>query len=160
MPRAFDPHEILSRPLMANLATVSADGAPCNAPVWFLWEDAALWMPSDAGASSARRLAGELRAAVEIVQFDNPGGVLLHLGMRGRATVEPMDAARFRRLLTKYLGPEPGWNPWFIATVARIDDPSGRLIRMAPDSIFTNNASFFRSGPDLAWPGPGSAAPR
>ena len=41
---------------------------------------------------------------------------------------------------------------------ARIDDPEGRLIRMAPDSFFTNNVSYFRTGPDLAWPDPNAEA--
>ncbi|WP_375256955.1 pyridoxamine 5'-phosphate oxidase family protein [Citreimonas sp.] len=153
MARAFDPEPVLAMPLMAMLATVSDEGAPCNAPVWFLWEDGALWMPSSTGASSARRLEHEPRAAVEIVQFDNAGGVLLHVGMRGEAACVAMQPDRFRRLLSKYLGPdEAAWNPWFVDTVARIDDPDGRLIRLVPDSVFTNNVSFFRTGPALAWP--------
>jgi general stress protein 26 len=135
---------------MAVLATVETGGAPRNAPVWFLWEDGALWMPGDAGGSSVRRLAADPRCAVEIVDYDNPAGILRHLGLRGRATVEALDAARFRRLLTRYLGPEDGWNPWFVANVARIDDPEGRMIRLVPDSIFTNDVSHFRTGPARA----------
>lgn len=146
----FDPLTVLSLPLMANLATVDADGAPRNAPVWFLWEDGVLWMPGDAGGSSVRRLAQDPRCAVEIVDYDNAAGLLRHVGLRGGACVEPMDTARFRRLLTRYLGPEVTWNPWFIANVARLDDPDGRLIRLVPDSIFTNDVSHFRSGPSRA----------
>ncbi len=41
MPRPFDPHAVLSLPVMANLATISPDG-PRNAPVWFVWKDDAL----------------------------------------------------------------------------------------------------------------------
>jgi len=41
MPRPFDPSAVLHLPLMANLATSSADG-PHNAPVWFISEDQAL----------------------------------------------------------------------------------------------------------------------
>lgn len=152
MPNAFDPSDLLRRPLMANLATASRDGAPRNAPVWFLWEDEAIWMPGSSGGRSVARLAADPRCAVEIVQFDPEAGILLHLGLRGSATIEPMSPDRFGRLLRKYLGPEEGWNPWFIETVARIDDPRGRLIRLAPDSVFTNNVSFFRTGPELAWP--------
>ena len=153
MSRTFDPELVLSLPLMANLATMSEVG-PRNAPVWFLWEDGALWMPGGDRASSVRRLERDPRCAVEIVHYDNPSGVLAHLGFRGRATVEPMSPPRFRRLLARYLGEdERAWNPWFVDTVARIDDPGGRLIRMAPESTFTNNVSFFRTGPELAWPG-------
>lgn len=153
MPRQFDPEAVLRKPLMATLATVSADGAPRAAPVWFLWEDGALWMPGDAGTSSVRRLGRDARAAVEIVDFDRAAGRLLHLGLRGRAEVLPMAPDRFRRLLARYLGPdEAAWNPWFIREIARIDSPEGRLIRLAPDSVFTNNVSHFLTGPALAWP--------
>jgi hypothetical protein len=148
----FDPDLVLAMPLMANLATVSKDG-PRNAPVWFLWEDAALWMPGSVNGSSVRRLSEDPRCAVEIVHYDNAGGILAHLGLRGEASVEPMNPGRFRRLLAKYLGPdESSWNHWFIDTVAQIDDPGGRFIRLAPRSVFTNNVSYFRTGPDLAWP--------
>lgn len=152
MARAFDPTAVLSQPIMANLATVSDDGAPRNAPVWFIWEDDALWMLGNRCSSSVRRLERNSRCAVEIVHFDNAGGVLLHLGMRGAAFVEQMQPARFRRLLKKYLGQEETWNSWFIDTIARIDDPDGRWIKLVPESVFTNNVSYFRTGPELAWP--------
>ena len=150
MPTPFDPELVLSKPLMANLATTSADG-PCNAPVWFQWEDGTLSMLGGKDNSSVRRIQKDPRIAVEIVDYDNAAGKLLHLGVRGTATTTPMDPALFKRLLAKYLDPDPAkWNPWFIDTVAKIDDPNGRLIRLKPDSIFTNNVSFFRTGPDLA----------
>ena len=152
MPKKFDPDDVLSRPLMANLATVTADGAPRNAPMWFIWEDDAIWLLGSTEASAVKHLERDPRCAVEIVHFDNEAGILLHLGLRGAATVEPMSPDRFKRLLHKYLGPEPTWNRWFIDTVADIDHPNGRLIRLAPESIFTNNVSFFKTGPELAWP--------
>ena len=146
----FDPEALLGEPLMASLATSSPDG-PRNAPVWFAWEDGALWMLGSAGGSSVRRIEADPRCAVEIVRFDAEAGVLLHLGLRGRASVEPMDPALFRRLLARYLGPdEAAWNPWFIREIARIDDPDGRLIRLAPESVFANDVSYFRTGPALA----------
>ena len=157
MARAFDPEVVLAMPLMANLGTLSQSG-PRNAPVWFLWEGGALWMLGSAGGCTLCRLQADPRCAVEIVHFDNPGGVLLHLGVRGVGQVLPMDAGRFRRMLAKYLGPDQAaWNPWFIANIAAIDDPDGRLIRLEPDSVFTNNVSYFRTGPELAWPQAGVA---
>jgi hypothetical protein len=146
----FDPEDILRRPLMANLATLARDGSPRNAPVWFHWEEGALWMLGDESNASTRRIVRDPRVAVEIIRYDNAGGILQHLGFRGRATIEPMNPDLFRRLLTRYLGPEPSWNTWFIDTVACIDDPTGRLIRLAPDTTFTNDASFFHTGPQLA----------
>lgn len=157
MARPFDPLEVLALPLMASLATASPEG-PRNAPVWYLWEDGALWMLASSGNASVQRIAQDARVAVEIVRFDNPGGVLLHLGLRGKAEVLPMDGDLFRRLLDKYLGPDrSAWNPWFIDTIAAIDDLEGRLIRLVPASVFTNNVSYFRTGPALAWPAGGSA---
>jgi hypothetical protein len=150
MTTPFEPEEVLRLPLMANLATRAEDGAPRNAPVWFHWENDALWMLGSAQSASVRRIARDPRVAVEIVDYDNPAGILRHLGLRGRASIEPMDPALFRRLLRRYLGPADGWNPWFIAQIARIDDPAGRLIRLAPDTVFTNDVSYFRTGPGLA----------
>ena len=137
---------------MANLATIDADG-PRNSPVWFIWEDGALWMLGHRDGSSVRRLQADARCAVEIVHLDVEAGVLLHLGFRGKAQVLPMEPARFRRLLARYLGPEEAtWNPWFITQIAEIDSPDGRWIKLVPPSTFTNNVSYFRTGPDLAWP--------
>ena len=152
MGRAFPPDHLLTQPLMATLGTVDAEGCPRTAPVWYAWEAGALWIPSHAAASSARRIATRPDVSVEIVDFDRRAGRLLHLGLRGRAEIQAMDAGLFRRLLTRYLGPEEGWNPWFVSEVARIDDPDGRLIRLVPVSTFTNNVSHFRSGPEYAWP--------
>ena len=151
MPTAFDPEDVLRLPLVANLATSDADGAARNAPVWFHWEAGALFMLADESSSSLRRIECDPRVAVEIVDYDNGCGVMRHLGLRGRASVEMMDKALFRRLLLRYLGKDESlWNPWFIENVAQISDPSGRLIRLVPDSIFTNDVSFFRTGPQLA----------
>lgn len=151
MPNAFAHEDVLRLPLIANLATCDADGIPRNAPVWYHWEEGALYMLSDETSSSARRILHNPQIAVEVVEYDNGQGVMRHVGLRGRATVAAMDQALFRRLLARYLGPdETLWNPWFIANVARIPDPSGRLIRLVPESIFTNDVSFFRTGPQLA----------
>lgn len=152
MRHRFDPDEILHLPLMANLATVSADG-PRNAPVWFIWEEDILWLLGSADGSSVGRLERNPQCAVEIVHYDNENGILLHLGFRGDATIEASSASRFKRLLSKYLGDdEASWNIWFVENIAHIDDPDGRMIKLVPQNTFTSNASYFRTGPDLAWP--------
>jgi hypothetical protein len=151
MGHAFDPQALLQLPLMANLATMCAEG-PRNSPVWFLWEDGAIWMLGDKDGSSVMRLIADPRCAVEVVHLNSERGHLLHLGMRGSATISPMDPRLFERILDKYLGADRSrWNAWFIENVARIDDPTGRLIRLEPDSFFTNNVSYFLTGPALAW---------
>ena len=96
MGEIFDKEIVLAMPVMAFLGTV--DGAkPRVAPVWFLWEDAALWMLGDKSGSSVKRIGENAECAVEIVHFDVVQGVLLHLGLRGRAIVEKSDPQRFPR---------------------------------------------------------------
>jgi len=152
MPAPFEPDLVLQQPLMAMLAT-TCDAGPRIAPMWFLWETGALWLPTDAGSSSVARLGRDPRVAVEIVAHDNAAGTVLHLGLRGRAEVCAMDVPVFKQLLAKHLGPdERDWTPWFIAHAARFDDPDGRVTRLAPDSVFTKNVSLFRTGPELAAP--------
>ena len=150
MPRPFDPEEVPRLPLMATLATVAADGAPRSAPVWFDWDGTTLSMLGNREGSSVARITADPRVAVEIVDYDNRRGLLRHLGLRGRAGITSMDPVLFRRLLRRYLGPDETWNRWFIDEIARIDDPDGRLIRLVPESIFTNDVSYFRTGPALA----------
>ncbi|CAN5698736.1 hypothetical protein BH23PSE1_BH23PSE1_12620 [soil metagenome] len=148
----FDPEAVLGLPLMAHLATLCPQG-PRDSPVWFLWEEGKVWLVGNAADSFVARLVVEPRCALGIVRFEPPGGILLHVGIRGRAEVGATDPARFRRLLAKYLGPdETAWNPWFIETIARIDSPAGRMIAVTPASIVARNVSYFRTGPDLAWP--------
>ena len=128
MSQHFDPHDILPLPLMANLATVSANGSPRNAPVWFIWEDNRLWMPGTTSGSTVRRLEKNPQCAVEIVHYDNKAGILLHLGFRGNATIEASAPDRFKRLLSKYLGNnEAAWNQWFIDNICLLyTSPSPR----------------------------------
>lgn len=153
MGHGFDPELVLRQPLMAHLATTSPDG-PRGTPVWFLWEDGALWIPGDTGSHWVRRIGHDPRVAVDIVEYDNAAGRLLHLGLRGRAEVVADGVpARFRRLLVKYLGPdEAAWNGWFMERIARLEDPETMMVRLVPESTFANNVSYFRSGPDLAAP--------
>ena len=55
----FDINEFLSRPLFAHLATMSDDG-PRESPVWFLWEDDAIWLIGTASDSFVRRVRASL----------------------------------------------------------------------------------------------------
>jgi len=120
--------------------------------MWFIWEDGAIWLLGSTEASSVKRINNDPRCAIEIVHFDKTAGVLLHLRLRGDSSTEPMSPARFRRLLKKYFGDEESWNSWFIENVAMIENPDGRLIKLKAQSFFTNIVSYFRTGPDLAWP--------
>ncbi|WP_254537872.1 pyridoxamine 5'-phosphate oxidase family protein [Halomarina litorea] len=100
----------LSRPLFAHLATQSPDG-PRESPLWFHWDGEALWFIGHETATFPERVASYPRTAVGVVDFDRTSGVVQHVGLRGRATVEPFDGARAVSLLDRYLDGEPATWP-------------------------------------------------
>jgi Pyridoxamine 5'-phosphate oxidase len=101
-PRSVDLDEFLSRPLIAHLAT-SSDEGPRESPVWFLWEEGALWiLGSRRSDSFPARIEGEPRCAVGIIDFDRTTGLVQHVGLRGHATIEESDSQRGKRLLARY----------------------------------------------------------
>lgn len=138
--RDFDIDAFLQRPLFAHLATIGEEG-PCESPVWFLWEGAALWFIADEGSSFAKRLDKDARAAVGIIDFDLERGFLQHVGMRGTAHGLPMDRQRLRRLLERYVGPESEWDAWFKEHVI---DRQNRMIRFTPSTVVARDQSYFR----------------
>lgn len=73
-------------------------------PVWFIWDDAAFCVLGDKSGSSVKRISENPECAVDIIYFDVAKGVLLHLGLHGRAVVEKSGPLRFRQLTGKYLG--------------------------------------------------------
>jgi catechol 2,3-dioxygenase-like lactoylglutathione lyase family enzyme len=138
----FDIEDLLSRPLCANLATFG-DAGPCETPVWFLWEEGAIWIIARSKSSFAKRLLKDERAAVGIVDFDLKRGFLQHLGMRGAARVLPMDAERRSRLVARYLGSEDAWNSWFKGNVVEHQDV---LIKFVPNTVVARDQSYFHHG--------------
>jgi hypothetical protein len=143
----FDPSEVLAKPLMAHLATNSPDG-PRDSPVWFLWENGAIWLIGTSEDSFPARLRAEPRCAISIVEFDVARGILRHVGIRGHADILAMDEARLNRLLERYLGPASSqWNAWF---KTHIVGPLNLMIRITPSSTIARDMSYFKTGPVLA----------
>jgi nitroimidazol reductase NimA-like FMN-containing flavoprotein (pyridoxamine 5'-phosphate oxidase superfamily) len=135
-----DVDEFLRRPLMAHLATASPDG-PRDSPLWFLWEDGAVWLVGTERDSFPHRIAADPRCAVGIVDLDVARGRLVHVGMRGKAEVVPLDAGRLHRFLARYLGEdEAGWNPWFREHVV---DHLDLMVRFVPTSVVARDMSYF-----------------
>jgi hypothetical protein len=124
--RDFDPMVVLAEPLIAHLATGSTDG-PRDSPVWFHWEEEAIWLIATSRDSFPKRLRIEPRCAIGVVDFDIERGVLRHVGVRGA------DA--------------DAWNAWLID---RVVEPLDLMIRATPRSMVAKDVSFFRTGPDLA----------
>jgi SAM-dependent methyltransferase len=138
--QAFDIDSLLAKPLFAHLATCGQAG-PCETPLWFLWEDEALWMIAGSSSGFVKRLRNDARAAIGIVDFDLERGFLRHLGFRGSATIEPMDGERRTRLVRRYLGSEDQWSPWFRQAIV---DRQDVLIRFIPETAVARDQSYFR----------------
>lgn len=133
--------EILSRPLFAHLATDSEDG-PRESPVWFLWEDDALWIIGNYRTDSfPRRIEAEPRCAIGVVDYDRSTGLVRHVGFRGRARLEPHDPDRMTRLLTRYMGDKDDWDPRFLEI---LDDTDYIFVRFDPQTAVVRDQSYKR----------------
>ncbi len=80
----FDPMPILEKPLMLHLATNSEHG-PRSSPLWFLYEEEKIWLFGISTDSFVQRLKQYSGCAFTIVDFDLDAGILLHVGVRGKA---------------------------------------------------------------------------
>lgn len=114
--------EILARPLFAHLATNSELG-PRESPVWFLWEDEAVWIIGNYKTDTfPARIEAEPRCALGIVDFDRSSGLVQHVGFRGQAHLLPHDAERLKRLLRRYLGQHlENWDERFVDILGDTD---------------------------------------
>ena len=130
--------EFLDRPLFCFLAQSSGSG-PRVSPLWFLWEDGQVWLVAQEDARSyPDRVRQFPDSALAVVDFDPRSGRVEHVGMRGRATLEPYDPARADRLLSSYLGPDRSeWDERFRG----LDDQSYSLVRFDPETVVARDQS-------------------
>ena len=141
-PRSVDLDVFLSRPLFAHLATASDDG-PRESPVWFLWEDGFVWiLGSRATDTFPARIERDARCAIGIVDSDLETGRVEHVGMRGRANVEPLDVARATRLLARYLGGDEQLLDSRFRESLR--DPATVFVRFQPSTVVARDVSYGR----------------
>ncbi|WP_440008049.1 pyridoxamine 5'-phosphate oxidase family protein [Halomicrococcus sp. SG-WS-1] len=131
---------VLDRPLFCFLGTASPEGHPRVSPLWFLWEDERVWILGDTeGKSYARRVAERPEVALAVVDFDVRSGRVIHVGMRGEASLEPLDDDRVDRLLERYLGEaRSAWDPRFAA----LDPDRWSFVRVDPDTVVARDQSF------------------
>ncbi|MCY4732018.1 pyridoxamine 5'-phosphate oxidase family protein [Natronomonas gomsonensis] len=132
----------LARPLFGHLAT-QATGGPRESPVWYLWEDDAAWILGDAATDTfPARIEETPACSLGVVDFDAERGLVQHVGLRGRGTVEPFDRELAERLLARYLGPDStDWDPRFSGYVA---DPTetALLVRIEPKTVVARDQSY------------------
>ena len=131
--------DLLMRPLFAHLATASKDG-PRESPVWFLWEDGAIWIIGNRQTDSfPSRIAAEPRCALGIVDFDISKGMVQHVGIRGRASLEPHDRARMEKIFSRYMGELGQWDSRFVKI---LNDPNYIFIRLEPHTVVVRDQSY------------------
>ena len=131
--------DVLDRPLFALLAQSSPDG-PRVSPLWFLWENEAVWHIAQMGGRSyPERVRQDPRTTLAVVDFDPAAGRVEHVGLRGEASLEPYDPDRAGRLLAKYLGPDRDrWPDRF----SGLDSNGYRLIRVEPATAVARDQSY------------------
>ena len=131
--------ELLSRPVFAHLATSSEQG-PRESPVWFLWEDGALWIIGNHKTDTfPHRIEREPRCAIGIIDFDAATGLVQHVGFRGRARLTPHDPERMKRLLGRYMGHVSRWDQRFVQI---LDDTDYIFIRFEPETAVVRDQSY------------------
>ena len=137
----LDLDRFLQRPLFAHLATASPNG-PRSSPVWFLWEDAALWIIANLATDTfPKRIQAEPKCALSIVDFDPIAAKVHHIGFRGRADIAPWCEARAKRKLRRYLGEnEAAWDP----TLFTLDAAAKPLaiVKFTPESAVVRDQSY------------------
>ena len=93
---------LLDRPVIANVATVDAEGRPQITPVWVDMEDGAVVFNTARGRVKDRNLSANPNIAVSVVDPDDAFNVVVVRGT-ARAVEEGADA-HIDRLAKKYMG--------------------------------------------------------
>ncbi len=127
---------LLAQPILARLATVNRD-QPHVVPMWFLWEDEALYMVTDVNFHKAHNLRRNPKCAVTI--DDSLGGLRLWgIMMDGEAELItlPLEYAidMKRQIFTKYLGVEGIMAP---TPTRQLTEASPVIIKLTPRRIVT-----------------------
>ena len=120
----------LSRPLVAVIGTVDADGRPRCAPIWFHWQDGAAYMFTARGTLKWRNLERNPNASLCIDWREPPYNSVVVDG-----PVEEVDRSLYKLVLSmavRYYGDEKGRA---FAEDYRGDKPSVVVFRLTPRHI-------------------------
>lgn len=94
---------LLEEPVIANLATVDADGRPHVTPVWVDVEGDDVTINTAEGRAKTRNLRQSAMVGISVVDSEDPYRVVSLQGVVGDITTEDADA-HIDRLAKKYLG--------------------------------------------------------
>jgi PPOX class probable F420-dependent enzyme len=127
--------EFLTRRLLGRLATASSEGQPHVVPVWFLWEDGAVWISSYRSTRKVIDIERNDKCAL-VVDIENAVDGLTAVALEGRAEVisAPTDDAkqRIERVYIKYLGPEGVFE---MDPQTWLNSPENILIKLTPTRV-------------------------
>ena len=96
-----------------RLAANTTSGFPMVTPLWFLWQEEALWAAAKPDAAIIKLLRNDGRCAFDISLETAP-----YRGVRGKgmATVLPDGQRVLEALVDRYVGKEkPGFRAWLLA---------------------------------------------
>jgi PPOX class probable F420-dependent enzyme len=142
--------ELLDAALIANLATLNADGSIHLVGMWFRWDGEAILLPTSGKTRKARNLERDPRATVMI--DDSRGGFDLRgVTLTGRATIlrAPVSLELNRRIHQKYVT-DRGLELDPVRTYLSTDDVT---IRLVPERVSSWDLRNTEQGRALATTG-------
>jgi len=95
--------QLISRPVLATLATVAPDGAPQVTPLWIDLDGDDLLVNTAKGRAKARNVERDQRVALSVIDPVDPYNVVVVRGTVVEITTEGADA-HIDLLAKKYLG--------------------------------------------------------
>jgi PPOX class probable F420-dependent enzyme len=98
--------EYLARPLLADLATVKADGSPHVAPVWFQYQDGQIRIVAQTNSVKVRNIQHEPRVSLSVAIHERPYKYVL---INGTAELSKEGIPELTRSLAiRYQGEQEG----------------------------------------------------
>jgi nitroimidazol reductase NimA-like FMN-containing flavoprotein (pyridoxamine 5'-phosphate oxidase superfamily) len=128
--------DLLSRDVVARVATVDAGGYPHVTPLWFLWADGAFHLSSDAGRAHLARLRANPRAGlvIDVEGGQRADGERPNMQVRavGNAVLSPdAGGAWTLRIWDRYIEGAAARE----AAATRLEERPRVLIRIVPSQI-------------------------
>lgn len=148
MTSAFDAARFLAETgRLAQVAAVSAKGAPLLGSLWYLFDAGRFWFSSMSDSPLPMAAMREAEVAVIVDDF-RPLASIRQVRIRGAAQLEDHDVARIRRIYTRYLGEDEKFWPDFFRR--RLSDNRWVLWSVWPDSGLCASTPDFR-GEEHRW---------